>query len=214
MGSYYVVRTYPGGIITKRHHGDGLYKRASEVLGIEYNELARMKRVSELYEFRERFLNLTWAHHKDAASIKQTTEIWNAHEYLDGRGYNRGKENVKNFTFSLYCNRLVDAGLTEQKAGEFYKVTEEQRGDKPHELKDSLPEVTKLSPKQTIEAETGKSLGSFFPCMVGRFLGPNSYLAAFLFHGHDNSIVKRLSLKGCPCLKSLKGFFRNISNRH
>ena len=36
-------------------------------------------------------------------------DLWNAHEHCDGRGHNRGKEKVKTFTFSDYCDDCFQA---------------------------------------------------------------------------------------------------------
>jgi len=58
----------------KRHYGDGLYREAERVLGIGYNELARFKRLSEVFEIRQRCLSLSFGHHYEVASLKQIKE--------------------------------------------------------------------------------------------------------------------------------------------
>lgn len=61
----------------KSHYGDGVYDQASEKLWFEYNVLARYLRISALFEISLRKLNLTWAHHNEVSSIKQTEKEYN-----------------------------------------------------------------------------------------------------------------------------------------
>ncbi len=56
----------------KRHYGDGLYKRAEEILGYKYQTLAKAKRLAELFEIKRRRLNLSFDHHYEVASLKKT----------------------------------------------------------------------------------------------------------------------------------------------
>ena len=58
----------------KRHYGDGLYKRAAEITGLAQNTLEIYKHVANQFEFLNRFKELTWKHHREAASIKQIAE--------------------------------------------------------------------------------------------------------------------------------------------
>lgn len=56
-----------------KHAGTGLYEAAERILDINYNELARFKRMAKMFEFRQRCLNLTFAHHYEVASLKKTS---------------------------------------------------------------------------------------------------------------------------------------------
>lgn len=60
----------------KRHYGDKVYERASKLLGYDYQNVAKFSRLSQLYEIKRRRLNLGFNHHYEAASIKQTEEIY------------------------------------------------------------------------------------------------------------------------------------------
>ncbi|MBA7537736.1 hypothetical protein ES705_30005 [subsurface metagenome] len=71
----------------KRHYGDGLYKRAEEILGYKYQTLAKAKRLAELFEIKRRRLNLSFDHHYEVASLKKTyrpeTGKWKASDEPD-----------------------------------------------------------------------------------------------------------------------------------
>jgi len=41
----------------KRHYGDGLYKKAAEIMGVDNNYLRQMKSLSERFELLNRFNN-------------------------------------------------------------------------------------------------------------------------------------------------------------
>jgi hypothetical protein len=56
----------------KRHYGDKLFKKASEILGIEEQTLRIQKSLSEKFELLMRVNNLTWNHHREVSSIKKT----------------------------------------------------------------------------------------------------------------------------------------------
>jgi hypothetical protein len=58
----------------KKHYGDGLYKEAERILGIDNRTLENIKQISERFEFTLRSVNLSWSHHLQVASIK-TIEI-------------------------------------------------------------------------------------------------------------------------------------------
>lgn len=58
----------------KSHYGDGTYQEAERILGADYQYLARQKRIAELFKIRNRFLNLSWVHHYEVASIKTLEE--------------------------------------------------------------------------------------------------------------------------------------------
>lgn len=55
----------------KRHYGDRLYERAESVLGYHYQDLAKFKRIADLFGIKERSLNLTFGHHYEVASVKK-----------------------------------------------------------------------------------------------------------------------------------------------
>ena len=63
-------------VIGKRHYGDKIYEEAEKILGLDYQTLARLKRISELFEISRRRLNLSWSHHFEVASIKQTEIVY------------------------------------------------------------------------------------------------------------------------------------------
>lgn len=54
----------------KRHYGDGLYERAVEITGTEQRTLEDLKRISSLFEFTLRHVNLSWSHHREVSSLK------------------------------------------------------------------------------------------------------------------------------------------------
>lgn len=54
----------------KQHYGDGLYEKAELLLGYHYQDLAKFKRMAELFEIKERSLNVSFGHHYEVASIK------------------------------------------------------------------------------------------------------------------------------------------------
>lgn len=55
----------------KRHYGDKLYDRASNLLGYEVRTLQELKQISDNIRFTERSVNLSWNHHKQVVSIKR-----------------------------------------------------------------------------------------------------------------------------------------------
>lgn len=57
----------------KRHYGDGLYKEAAEIIGLEESTLRAYKSQSEVLSIAVRNSNLTHAHHKEVASLKKTS---------------------------------------------------------------------------------------------------------------------------------------------
>lgn len=58
----------------KRHYGDGLYKRANEITGLESRYLENLKQIADRFEITHRCVNLTWAHHREVASLKKIKE--------------------------------------------------------------------------------------------------------------------------------------------
>lgn len=54
----------------KRHYGDGLYKEAAEVLGLEGQTLRVFSSISSTFELLTRINNLSWRHHREVASLK------------------------------------------------------------------------------------------------------------------------------------------------
>ena len=55
----------------KSHHGDGLYKRAAEILDQPSNKLEQYASIARRFEvLRQRKGSLSWTHHYEAASIK------------------------------------------------------------------------------------------------------------------------------------------------
>jgi len=55
----------------KRHYGDGLYKKASLILGIDERTLEGLKQIADRFQITLRNVNLLWSHHKEVASLKQ-----------------------------------------------------------------------------------------------------------------------------------------------
>lgn len=55
----------------KTHYGDGLYKRAAEITGLDPRYLENLKQISDRFEITHRCVDLTWAHHRETASLKQ-----------------------------------------------------------------------------------------------------------------------------------------------
>ena len=64
-------------LIKSRHYGDGLYEKAAGILGIHYQDAAKFRRMAELFEIKERSLNLTFGHHYEVASVKRVVEAAN-----------------------------------------------------------------------------------------------------------------------------------------
>ena len=54
----------------KRHYGDGLYKEAEIITGVEQRTLEDLKRISGLFEITLRHVNLSWSHHREVSSLK------------------------------------------------------------------------------------------------------------------------------------------------
>lgn len=65
----------------KKHYGDGLYEKASNILGLEIKYLQNIKQVADKYEFTHRCVNLSYAHHFELISIKKIIE--NKHSKLE-----------------------------------------------------------------------------------------------------------------------------------
>jgi len=55
----------------KSHYGDGLYKQAAEIIGLTPNVLEHYASLSRCFEHCLRKQDLTYSHHKEAASIKR-----------------------------------------------------------------------------------------------------------------------------------------------
>jgi len=56
----------------KQHYGDGLYKRAAEITGLDEGTLRNFTSISSSFELSLRNDKLRWYHHKEVASIKLT----------------------------------------------------------------------------------------------------------------------------------------------
>ena len=57
----------------KRHYGDGLYKRAAEITGLNKRTLEQYKWLSETFETSGRTEHLSHTHHQAVAGVKQVT---------------------------------------------------------------------------------------------------------------------------------------------
>ncbi len=57
----------------KSHYGDGLYKEATKVLGIDEQQLRRFKMQSDRFPLLQRCNNLSWGHHYEVVSLKKTS---------------------------------------------------------------------------------------------------------------------------------------------
>jgi len=55
----------------KTHKGDGLYKRAAEILGVDEGTLRKQKSLSSKFDLFLRRNNLSWNHHSIVSSIKK-----------------------------------------------------------------------------------------------------------------------------------------------
>ena len=60
----------------KKYAGTGLYEKASGILGMDESTLRKYKSLSDNIELFRRRNNLSWFHHSEAASIKNTEEIY------------------------------------------------------------------------------------------------------------------------------------------
>lgn len=58
----------------KRHYGDGLYKEASEILGIDQSQLRNLKSLANTFELSQRCDKLGWTHHREVSSLKLIEE--------------------------------------------------------------------------------------------------------------------------------------------
>jgi len=58
----------------KRHYGDGLYKKASAILGYQEQSMKQFKILADSFDIKFRRLNLSWAHHQEVASLKTIEE--------------------------------------------------------------------------------------------------------------------------------------------
>lgn len=54
----------------KKHYGDGLYEKASEVLGIEKRTLENIKQISDKFEITRRHVNVSYSHYCETSSLK------------------------------------------------------------------------------------------------------------------------------------------------
>ena len=61
----------------KTHYGDGLYKRASEILGVDNRTLENIKQTSFKFKITLRNVNLSYNHHVAVSSIKKIQFIDN-----------------------------------------------------------------------------------------------------------------------------------------
>ncbi len=58
----------------KRHYGDGLYKKASGIIGLDENSLRHHKSMADRFELCLRKHNLLWSHYKEVVSIRKIEE--------------------------------------------------------------------------------------------------------------------------------------------
>ena len=63
----------------KRHYGDGLYKQAAGITGLEARYLENLKQIADRFEITHRCVELSWAHHREVASVKEI------HEDIEGK---------------------------------------------------------------------------------------------------------------------------------
>ena len=54
----------------KKHYGDGLYKEAEKITGLEERYLQNLKQIADKFEITHRCVNLSWVHHREVSSIK------------------------------------------------------------------------------------------------------------------------------------------------
>jgi hypothetical protein len=54
----------------KSHYGDGLYDMPASVLLLPQRTLEDFKRISDSFKITYRYVNLSWTHHREVASIK------------------------------------------------------------------------------------------------------------------------------------------------
>ena len=66
----------------KRHYGDGLYKRAAEITGMAEQTLRLHASMATQFEMLMRINNLSYQHHREAASIKLIAEDKEGKLYL------------------------------------------------------------------------------------------------------------------------------------
>ena len=66
----------------KRHYGDGLYKRAAGILGVEEKTLRNYKSQAGTYRLSRRRDNRSWGHHSEVASLKIIKEDSDGKLYL------------------------------------------------------------------------------------------------------------------------------------
>ena len=69
----------------KRHYGDGLYKRAAEITGLDESTLRTFASIAGRFELLLRNNKLTYNHHKEAGSIKQIAQDKKGKLYLSDK---------------------------------------------------------------------------------------------------------------------------------
>ena len=57
----------------KQHYGDGLYDKASSILGIDKRTIEDFKYVSDRFKITDRSVNLSWTHHRQVLSLKKVS---------------------------------------------------------------------------------------------------------------------------------------------
>lgn len=57
----------------KTHYGDGLYDRASSILGIDKNQLMNFKSISDRFRISQRCEICSWGQHRELSSLKKIT---------------------------------------------------------------------------------------------------------------------------------------------
>lgn len=66
----------------KRHYGDGLYKRAAEITGLDETTLRKFKSLADHFELCARAHTLSWRHHYELASLKHIASDKQGRLYL------------------------------------------------------------------------------------------------------------------------------------
>ena len=76
----------------KTHYGDGLYKRASEILGIDSRTLENIKQTSSKFQITLRNVNVTYNHHVAVSSVKKPQFIDNKMSWSDEHDMEKAQE--------------------------------------------------------------------------------------------------------------------------
>lgn len=92
----------------KRHYGDGLYKKAAGILGIQSNKLEQYATIARRFkDLRQRKFSLTYTHHYEVVSLKTIADELDKDDKPTGKLYLSDETDYKKITVEMGVWRLA-----------------------------------------------------------------------------------------------------------